>query len=201
MANLYDILTWKQFINLYIKLINSSLPNSILLKISLRMSQYGWSEYIKKFAEKAIEKNEDPQECFDLLFSSIYSYENEEMYFDECLFDVLLNAGAIFPANKLFDRKITDIKYNIYISEIETIERKYTLYDEVEMYPFRGLLIDYLISRNLIDVKKYAKWENIVAKNIKINESYNDITENRRLSVLKYCSKYLRAINNIYITI
>jgi len=201
MPKLYNILTWNQFIDLYIKMINSSVHHSFLLRISLEMMEFGWSSYMKKFAEKAIERNEDPQQCLDLLFNSIYSAENEEMYFDECLFDVFLNAGAKFPTDKLFERHITKSSYKVIIPSIGVIERKYTLYDEVSMYPFRGLLIDYISSRNLIDVKKYAKWENIKAKNIKINESYNEINEKRRFEILKYCSKYLQNINKIYISI
>ena len=201
MPKLYDILSWNQFIDLYIKIINSSVHHSFLLRISLEMMEFGWSSYMKKFAEKAIERNEDPQQCLDLLFNSIYSAENEEMYFDECIFDVFLNAGAKFPTDKLFNRHITKLSYKIIIPSVGVIERKYTLYDEVSLYPFRGLLIDYLSSRNLIDVKKYAKWEKIKAKNIKINESYNEISEKRRLEILKYCSKYLQNINKIYISI
>jgi len=201
MTKLYDILTWSQFMDLYIKLINSSVNSSILLRISLEMTEYGWTNYIKKFAEKALEKNEDPQKCLDLLFNNIYSCENEEMCFDECLFDVFLNAGAKFPAYRLFERQIKCESYQIIVPTIGTFKRKYTLYDEVELYPFRGLLIDYLSSRNLINLKKYAKWEDIRAKNIKLNESYNEITEKRRLEILKYCSKYLRNINKICITI
>ena len=201
MTKLYDTLTWSQFINLYIQLINSSIHNSILLRFSLEMNEFGWINYIKKFAEKAIERNENPQQCLDLLFNSIYSTENEEMYFDECLFDIFLNAGAKFPTDKLFERHFTKSSYKVIIPGVGVIDRKYTLYDEVSMYPFRGLLIDYLSSRNLIDAKKYAKWENIKAKNIKINESYNEITEKRRFEILKYCSKYLQNINKIYISI
>ena len=208
MTKLYDTLTWSQFINLYIQLINSSIHNSILLRFSLEMNEFGWINYIKKFAEKAIERNENPQQCLDLLFNSIYSTENEEMYFDECLFDVLIEAGAKFPVDKLFNRKYTNTKYtakiyeyNIPNNEYIIIERNYTLYDEVDMYPFRGLLIDYLIKRNLINPKKYAKWENIVAKKMDCEERYDNITEDRRLSILKYHSKYLKLINRIYIRI
>jgi hypothetical protein len=203
MKKLYNILTWNQFVNLYMKLINSSVDNCIYLRITSEMNEYGWTNYIKKFAEKAIERNEDAQQCLDLLFKNIYSLENEEMYFDECLFDVFINAGAKFPVDDLFNRKYTNTKYNIYINciDIDIIERKYTLYDEVELYKFRGLLIDYLGSRNLINAKKYAKWENIVPNNIKINESYNEITEKRRLEILKFYSKYLQSIKNIYIII
>lgn len=118
----------------------------------------------KKFAQKAIERNEDPQQCLDLLFNSIYSAENEEMYFDECLFDVFLNAGAIFPADKLFKRHITKLSYKVIIPSVGVIDRKYTLYDEVLLYPFRGLLIDYLSSRNLIDAKNMQNGKILMLK-------------------------------------
>jgi len=201
MTKLYDILSWKEFMHIYKKLINSSNYCNLISTISLEMIELGWTAYIKKFADKAMERNEDPQQCLNLLFDTIFSFENEEMYFDECLFDVFLDNGAIFPTDKLFEPKHKFTSYTIIVPSVGTIERKLTLYDEVEMYLFRGLIIDYLGSRNLIDHKKYAKWHNIKAKKLEKNEIYDEITEKRRLQILKYCSKYLRSINKIYIAI
>jgi len=201
MTKLYDIVSWKEFMHIYKILINSSNYSSIISPISLEMIELGWTAYIKKFADKAIERNEDPQQCLDLLFNTIFSFENEEMYFDECLFDVFLDKGAIFPIDKLFEPKHKFNTYTIIVPSIGTIERKLTLYDEVDMYPFRGLIIDYLGGRNLINHKKYTMWHNIEAKKLEKNEIYDEITEKRRLEILKYSSHYLKNINKIYISI
>lgn len=72
MTKLYDIVSWKEFMHIYKILINSANYSSLISQISLEMIEFGWTGYIKKFAEKAIERNEDPQQCLDLLFNTIF---------------------------------------------------------------------------------------------------------------------------------
>jgi len=188
---LYDTIKWDKFMSLYSDVLTSTPTDELFI---YEINTYKWDDYIVKFVDKAIHDNENLDKCLELLIKIIFQNTNECMYFDECLIIRLLDAGANFQIDKLFNPEYSNDSYNVYILGIGTIKRYITLYDETLSYPLRGKLIDLLMKRNLIDINKYADWKNVEAKDMDKYEKYDKVKENRRLEILKYYSDGLKIV-------
>jgi len=188
---LYDTIKWDKFMSLYSDVLTSTPTDELFI---YEINTYKWDDYIVKFVDKAIHDNENLDKCLELLIKIIFQNTNECMYFDECLIIRLLDAGANFQIDKLFNPEYSNDSYNVYILGIGTIKRYITLYDETLSYPLRGKLIDLLMKRNLIDINKYANWKDVEAKDMDKYEKYDKVRENRRLEILKYYSEGLKIV-------
>jgi len=188
---LYDTIKWDKFMSLYSDVLTSTPTDELFI---YEINTYKWDDYIVKFVDKAIHDNENLDKCLELLIKIIFQNTNECMYFDECLINRLLDAGANFQIDKLFNPEYSNDSYNVYVPGIGTIKRYITLYDETLSYPLRGKLIDLLMKRNLIDINKYADWKDVEAKDIDKYEKYDKVTENRRYEILKFYSEGLKMV-------
>jgi transposase-like protein len=107
-------------------------------------------------------------------------------------YDKLMDMGARFPVDLLFRRVFPDPN-----AKFE---------DEVYRYILHGISIDYLVIRKIqTDFSKYCNWKDIKAQSLigharyydlnKISiSSFNEITDEKRYSVLKFYSEHLSKI-------
>ncbi len=147
---------------------------------------YGYNkEFILKFINKAVkDEGKKYQDCLDDILTIILDgarYSHESIGCDiECI-KYLLQKGAILPEERIFFSR----NYYPFVSDTNF---KPSYDDEIYDYHIRGKLIDVFHSQ--FNIKKYTDWSKIASK---YWEHYinSEITEEKRYSYLKYCSKYL----------
>jgi hypothetical protein len=149
------------------------------------IDEYGLNkDLLLKFIEKAINiEGKTYQNCLDDIICFTLDgarYSHEVIYYIVDSIQYLLQKGAIFSEEKIFLPRYKSINSNNNI--------KPTYEDEIYDYHVRGKLLDEFHYK--MNLTKYIDWSQIPAK---YWEDYktNEITDEKRFSYLKYCSKYL----------
>jgi hypothetical protein len=198
-SSILDSYTWDKFLDAYCEMNSTEFYGEKYPEFEEYMNKYCSAKGFSEFAVKALERGDDPQKCLD---SFIDITPNCSRYIMECpefniaIIDVFIEAGAIFPHEKLFKPQYEDNKTA-------------TFEDEQLSYPFRGFLIDHYAPLGIIDVNASGvtwndvtprHWETLAfgysvdGKNVADIVADNTNNDANRNSYLKYCSKYLKSL-------
>jgi hypothetical protein len=181
---IFEEYNWDTFLKANLEMNSTEFFSETYPLFGKYIDDYGFNnKLVIKFIEKAVNtEGKTYQNCLDDIISNTLDgarYSHEGIFVINDCINYLLKKGTIFSEEKIFQpRYKSNLNYSI----------KPTYEDEIFDYHVRGKLLDAFHTE--INVMKYVDWSQIPAK---YWETYNtnEITDVKRYSYLKFCSRYL----------